>query len=101
MELPDIKNAQTQTEGLTLRELQGLDKALQCTSGKLTNNLAKLTELDKDIAKENRKLQEAEDEISKNDIKARLKNLEDERAARLEAASANKEELQGQINRKL
>ena len=25
MDLPDIKNAQTQTEGLTLRELQGLD----------------------------------------------------------------------------
>ena len=35
----------------------------------------------------------------KNDIKARLKNLEDERAARLEAASANKEELRGQINK--
>ena len=32
MELPDIKNAQTQTEGLTLRELQGLDKALQRTA---------------------------------------------------------------------
>ena len=38
MQLPDIKNAQTQTEGLTLRELQGLDKALQRTRGELTNN---------------------------------------------------------------
>ena len=98
MELPDIKNTQTQTEGLTLRELQGLDKASQRTRGELTNNLSKLTELDKDIARQKQKLQEAEDETSKRGIRSRLKNLEDERAARLEAASANKE-LRGQINR--
>ena len=99
MELPDVKNARTQTEGLTLRELTGLDKALQSIRGELTNNLAKLTDIDKDIAKENRKLQEAEDETTKRDIRSRIKNLEDERDARLEAASANKEELRGQINR--
>ena len=90
MELPDIKNAQTQTEGLTLRELQGLDKALQRTRGELTNNLSKLTELDKDIARQKQKLQEAEDETSQRDIRSRIQNLEDERAARLEAASATK-----------
>ena len=73
---------------------------MQCTRGELTNNLAKLTELDKDIAKENKKIQKAEDEISKNDIKrTSLKNLENERAARLEAASANNEALRSQINR--
>ena len=99
MELPDIKNAQTQTEGLTLRELQGLDKALQRTRGELTNNLSKLTELDTDITRQKQKLQEAEDETSKRDIRSRIQNLEDKRAARLEAASANKEELRGQINR--
>ena len=99
LELPDVANKHTQTEGLALRELQGLDKALQSTRGELTNNLAKLTALDKDIAKEKRKLQEAEDEISKSDITARLKNLGDERSARLEAATANKEALRGQINR--
>ena len=99
LELPDVANKHTQTEGLTLRELQGLDKALQSIRGELTNNLAKLTDIDKDIAKEKRKLQEAEDEISKSDITARLKNLEDERSARLEAATANKEALRGQINR--
>ena len=49
--LPDIANVQTQTEGLTFRELQGLDKALR-TRGELTNNLAKLSDIDKDIAKE-------------------------------------------------
>ena len=97
--LPDVANKRTQTEGLTLRELQGLDKALQSIRGELTNNLAKLTDIDKDIAKEKRKLQEAEDEISKSDITAHIKNLEDERSARLEGATANKEALRGQINR--
>ena len=82
-----------------MRELTGLDKALQSIRGELKNNLAKLTDIDKDIAKENRKLQEAEDETTKRDIRSRIKNLEDERDARLEAASANKEELRGQINR--
>ena len=89
----------TQTEGLTLRELQGLDKALQRTRGELINNLSKLTELDKDITRQKQKLQEAEDETSQRDIRSRIQNLEDESAARLEAASANKEELRGQINR--
>ena len=53
LELPDVANKRTQTEGLTLRELRGLDKALQSIRGELTNNLAKLTDIDKDIAKEN------------------------------------------------
>ena len=102
--LTDWIHTDTQTEGLTLRELQGLDKALQRTRGELTNNLAKLTELDKDIARQKQKLQEAEDdeateETTKRDIRSRIQNLEDERAARLEAASANKEALRGQINR--
>ena len=97
--LTDWVHTDTQTEGLTLRKLQGLDKALQRTRGELTNNLSKLTELDKDITRQKQKLQEAEDETSKRDIRSRIQNLEDERAARLEAASANKEELRGQINR--
>ena len=99
LELPVVSNVQTQTEGLTFRELQGLDKTLQTVRGELTNNLAKLTYIDKDIAREKQKLQEAEDEISRNDINARLKNLEDERSARLETANANKEALRTQINR--
>ena len=70
----------------------------------LTNNLSKLTELDKDIPRQKQKIQEAEDdgatdETTKRDITSRIKKLEDERAAKLEAASANKEELRGQINR--
>ena len=72
----------TQTEGLTLRELQGLDKVLQRTRGELTINLSKLTMLDKDIARQKQKLQEAEDETSKRDIRSRIKNFEDEAVAR-------------------
>ena len=52
MDLPDVKNTHTQTEGLNLRELQCLDKALQSIRGELVNNLAKLTDIDKDIAQE-------------------------------------------------
>ena len=99
LDLPDVANKHTQTEGLTLREMQGLDKALKNIRGELINNLATLNDIDKDIAKEKRTLQEAEDEISKSDITARLKNLKGERSARLEAATANKEALRGQINR--
>ena len=99
LELLDVANKHTQTEGLTLPELQGLDKALHSIRGELTNKLAKLTDIDKDITKEKHKLQEVEGEISKSDITSRLKNLEDERSARLEAATSNKEALCGQINR--
>ena len=41
---------------LNLREIRGLDKALQTIRGELTNNLAKLTELDDHIALERGKL---------------------------------------------
>ena len=68
MELPNAANDQTQTEGLTFRELKGLDKALQRTHGELVNNLVKLTDIDKDTTKEKRKLGEAENEISKKEL---------------------------------
>ena len=37
---------------LPLREIRGLDKALQTIRGELVNNLAKLTELDNHITRE-------------------------------------------------
>ena len=84
---------------LDLREIRGLDKALQTSRGELTNNLAKLTELDKHIALEKRKMSEAEDEFTRRRAAERLRGLQDERLARLEAASANREALRSQINR--
>ena len=84
---------------LKLRELRGLDKAMQTIRGELTNNLAKLSELDSRIALEKRKLDQAEDEFTKRRVAERLRSLEDERAARLEAASTNREALRSQIHR--
>ena len=88
-----------------LRELHGLDQALQTTRGELTNNLAKLTALDEHIAFEKNKLDEANmgtlviDLETKQRIVECLRELQDERAARLEAAGANREALRSQINR--
>lgn len=89
---------------LNLREIRGLDKALQTIRGELTNNLAKLSVLDEHIATEKRKLDEADsggdiDESIRRRIAERLRELQDERASRLEAASANREALRSQINR--
>ena len=88
---------------LTLQEIRGLDKALQTIRGELTNNLAKLTELDDHIALEKRKLDEADaggvDELTRRRIAERLLDLQDEISARLKAASASKDALRSQISR--
>ena len=85
---------------LNLREIRGLDRALQRIRGELTNNLAKLSELDERIASETRKLgQEGTDEVEKRRIAERLRSLQDERDARLEAASSMRQDLRSQINR--
>ena len=100
LELPDVGSKYTQTDGMSFRELEGLDKSLQGIGGELTNNLAKLTDIDNQIAKEKRKLNDPNaDETAKKDITALLKNLEDERSARLEAANAIKDAFRSQINR--
>ncbi|GCB74385.1 hypothetical protein scyTo_0003475 [Scyliorhinus torazame] len=88
-----------------LGELRGLDRALQTIQGELTNNLAKLSELDEHIALEKRKLDQtnnsegAADEFTRRRIAERLRDLQGERDARLEAAWANREALRSQINR--
>ena len=84
---------------MTQREFLGICRALETIRGELTNNLAKLSELDKDIASEKRKLEEASDETTKNIIAERLRNLQNLRAARLEAASSTREALRSQISR--
>ena len=80
-------------EGLTPREILGMCRALERSRGEHTNNLAKLTEL------EERKLEEAPDETTKNIIAERVRKLQDERASRLEAASATRQALRSQISR--
>ena len=85
---------------LNLREIRGLYKALQTIRGELTNNLAKLTQLDDHIALERQKLGTGDiDEFSRRQIAERLRDLQVERSARLKAAAANREALRSQINR--
>lgn len=93
-------NVGSNTDGLPMRELIGLDKALRTQRGALANNIAKLNELADHIALEERKLNEPEiTEDVRELIRERLRSLKDEHATRLEAAAANREALRSQISR--
>ena len=85
---------------LPLREIRGLDKALQTIRGELVNNLAKLTELDNHITREQNKSDEPDiGDFERRRIAERIRDLKDERVSRLEAASASREALRSQISR--
>ena len=78
--------ASTQTGGLTLRELEGLDKELRTISGSLRSAIAKSVAKQVDIDKENRKLEEiANDETYSNEqreeVRVRLQRFQDEQKA--------------------
>ena len=71
------EDASTQTGGLTLRELEGLDRKLRMISGSLRSAITKSMAEQVDIDKENRKLEEmANDETYSDDqreeVRARL-----------------------------
>ena len=76
----------TQTGGLTLRELEGLDKELRTISGSLRSAIAKSIAKQVDINRENRKLEEmANDETysdeQREEVRARLQRFQDEQKA--------------------
>ena len=76
----------TQTCGLTLRELQGLDKELRMISGSLRSAIAKAMAKQVDIDKENRKLEEMTNDETYSDeqreeVRARLQRFQDEQKA--------------------
>ena len=80
------EDASTQTGGLTLRELEGLDKELRTISGSLRSAIAKSIAKQVDIDKENRKLEEmVNDEtysdVQREEVRARLQRFEDEQKA--------------------
>ncbi|KAK3744898.1 hypothetical protein RRG08_058078 [Elysia crispata] len=95
------------------RELRGLGSAMTRTRDEHTNNVAKLSEVEKDVAEkrdhialERKKLTETKDEGLKQDIEKRISELErelsdllDVRAARLEAISATGKTLRSQVSR--
>ena len=78
--------ASTQTGGLTLRELQGLDRELRMISSSLRSAIAKAMAKQVDIDKENRKLEEmANDETysdeQREEVGASLQSFQDEQKA--------------------
>ena len=78
--------ASTQTGGLTLRELEGLDRELRTISGSLRSAIAKSIAKQVDVDKENRKLEEMTNDETYSDkqreeVRARLQRFQDEQKA--------------------
>ena len=78
--------AATQTRGLTLRELEGLDKELRTISGSLRSAIAKSISKQVDIDREDKKLEEmANDETysdeQREEVRARVQRFQDEQKA--------------------
>ena len=78
--------ASTQTSGLSLRELEGLDRELRMISGSLRSAIAKSVAKQVDIDKEKRKLEEmTNDEMysdeQREEVRARLQRFQDEQKA--------------------
>ena len=79
-------STQTETGGLTVRELQGLDKELRTISGSLRSAITKSMTKQVDIDKEKQKLEEmANDETysdeQREEVRARLQRFQDEQKA--------------------
>ena len=80
------ENVSTQTGGLTLRELEGLDRELRTISGSLRSAIAKSLAKHEDIDKENKKLEEMTNDETYSDeqreeVRARLQRFQDEQKA--------------------
>ena len=86
-----------------MREFDGIDKALTRIQGELANNAGKLTEIDGHITREQGKLAEIETspdlQVHEERVKAKIVELKEERAARLELLSQNRKELASQFSR--
>ena len=80
-------STQTETGGLTLRELQGLDRELGMINGSLKSAIAKAMAKQVDIDRENRKLEEmVNDETcsdeQREEVRARLQRSQDKHKVR-------------------
>ena len=79
-------------------------KVLQSIQGELLNNTSKLTEIDKRIKRDTKKLEEVENDPTYTDeqrqlYRDRLDDLNTEKQARLEILSQNRKDLQTQVAR--
>ena len=78
----------SQNTDLDMREFLGIDKALQSIQGELLNNTSKLTEINKSIKRDTKKLEEVENDRTYSDeqkqlYRDRLDNLNTNKQARL------------------
>ena len=79
-------STQTETGGLTLRELQSLDKELRTISSSLRSAIAKSMDKQLDIDKENKKLDEMSNDETyadeqREEVRARLQRCQEEQKA--------------------
>ena len=91
----------TQTD-MAKREMDSIVKAMTSVKEEIANELAKLNETDKHLARENTKLEQAKadnDEFEIKEISDRIRELESERSARLEVINVNRDKLRSQVNR--
>ena len=99
----EVMNSIGTNTDLDMREFEGIDKALTRIQGELTNNAGKLTELDEHLKREQGKLAEIETspdlQVHEERVKAKIADLKEERAARLELLSQNRKELASQFSR--
>ena len=77
---------------LDMRKFLGIDKALQSIQGELLNNTSKLTEIDKCIKRDTKKLEEVKNDSSYTNeqrqlYRDRLDDLNTEKQARLKILS--------------
>ena len=94
----------SQNTNLHMRQFLGIGKALQSIQGELLNNTSKLTEINKSIKRDTKKLQEVENDATYSDeqrqlYRDRLDDLNTEKQARLKILSQNREDLQTQVAR--
>ena len=88
-----------------MREFLGIDKALQSIQGELLNNTSKLTEVNKRIKRDTKKLEEEGNDPSYTNeqrqlYRDRLDDLNTEKQARLEILSQNQsQDLKIQVTR--
>ena len=92
------KREASQNTELDMQEFLGIDKALQSIQGELLNNTSKLTEIDKRIKRDTKKLEEVENDPTYSDeqrqlYRDRLDDLNTEKQTRLEILSQNQKDL--------
>ena len=96
--LTEVVSVATNTD-LDMREFDGIDKALTRMKGELLNNASKLSEVDEQLKGIRDELNNSEDPQEQRELKARLKELHQERKIRLEIGSENRKELTSEYAR--